>query len=163
MHSEHDNNSFIRLHAIFLVVITALLVAAYYDTLLWMYGRFIGADTYYSHGFLIPFISGYFIWQRRKHLKTLPITSSRWGLALTIAALLLHIGGTIIYIFSISGASLFLLLIGLSLFLYGVAITRAISFPLAFLSFMFPIPMAILNVVAFPLKIFVAKTGVASV
>ncbi len=153
------NRGNLLLHTTCLVIITALFVAAYYDILQWMYERFIGADTYYSHGFLVPFVSAYFIWQKKDSLRSLPITTSWWGLALIVAALLLHIGGTIIYVFSVSGFSIFFLIVGMSLFLYGKAISRVIWFPLAFLLLMIPIPTAVLNTVAFPLKMFVARVG----
>ena len=154
-----NNKGSLLLHSASLAMITALFVAAYYDILQWMYERFMSADSYYSHGFLIPFVSAYFIWQQKDTLRSLPVTRSWWGLGLIIAALLLHLGGTVIYVFSVSGFSIFFLIVGMVLFLYGPAICRAIWFPLAFLLLMFPLPAAILNDLSFPLKMFVAKVG----
>jgi exosortase len=148
-----------RGHIIYALLVLAAFIAAYYDTLFWMYGRFIAPDSYYSHGFLVPAVAGYFIWQQKEHLRTLPITTGWWGLALSLLAVLLHLFGTIIYVFSVSGFSLYLLLIGISIFLCGPAISRAIWFPLAFLSLMFPLPSAVLNAISFPLKMFVAQAG----
>lgn len=158
MESVQNRGSMI-LHITCLTIISTLFVAAYYDILQWMYGRFVSADSYYSHGFLIPFVTAYFIWQQKEHLRSLPITTSLWGLALIIVALLLHLGGTVIYVFSVSGFSIFLLIVGMVIFLYGKAISRAIWFPLAFLLLMFPMPSAVLNAISFPLKMFVAKVG----
>jgi exosortase A len=147
------------LHATCLGIITVLFIVTYYDTLQWMYERFVSPDSYYSHGFLIPFVSAYFIWQQKDYLRSLPVTSSWWGLVLMLAALLFHLAGTIIYIFSVSGFSIFFLVVGMTLFLFGKAISRAIWFPIAFLLVMLPLPTAVLSIVSFPLKMFVAKVG----
>jgi exosortase len=88
---------------------------------------------------------------------------SLWGLTIIIFAVLMHIAGTILYVFSISGFSIFFLAIGSSLFLFGRKIASEIKFPLSFLIFMFPLPLAILTAVSFPMKLIVAKAGVAIV
>lgn len=85
---------------------------------------------------------------------------SWWGLFLIIASVLIHIAGTILYVFSISGFSIFFLVLGTSLFLFGKNITRIIIFPLIFLIFMVPLPEAVIGIISFPLKIFAAKAGV---
>lgn len=154
-----QNRGSLLLHSTCLAIIATCFIAAYYDTFQWMYERFMGADTYYSHGFLVPFVSGYFVWQQKDYLRSLSISTSLWGLALILAALLLHLGGTVIYVFSVSGFSIFFLIVGIVIFLYGKEICRAIWFPLAFLLLMFPLPSAVLNTISFPLKMFVAKVG----
>ena len=131
----------------------------YHSTLTWMYGRYISSDSYYSHGFIIPFVSAFLIWQKRSELKVTAVDFSWWGLILIIASVLIHIAGTILYVFSISGFSIFFLVSGTSLFLFGKNITRIIIFPLIFLIFMFPLPMAFISAISFPMKILVAKTG----
>lgn len=158
MESEQHKGSLL-LHGTCWIMILALFVAAYFDILQWMYERFVSPDSYYSHGFLIPLVSAYFIWQQKEQLRALPVTNTWWGLGLIIAALLLHLGGTIIYVFSVSGFSIFFLVTGLTAFLYGMAVCRAIWFPLAFLLLMFPLTSAVLNTISFPLKMFVAKVG----
>ena len=120
----------------------------------------MGADSYYSHGLIIPFVSLFFVWQLRDKIAVAEVKSSNIGLAIIIFALMLHISGTLLYVFSISGFSLWFLIIGIILFLFGAEITRIAWFPLAFLGFMFPLPMAIIGTIAFPLKIFSAKAGV---
>ena len=132
----------------------------YHSTLTWMYGRYMSSDSYYFHGFLIPFVTAFLIWQKRKQLSETDIEFSWWGLWFILAAVLLHLAGTILYVFSISGFSIFFLVMGLCLFLFGKKITRIILFPLVFLIFMFPVPMAFISAVSFPLKMLVAKTGV---
>lgn len=120
----------------------------------------MGSDSYYSHGFLIPIISGFLIWQKRKQIEETEFVFSWWGLWFILAAVLIHLLGTILYVFSISGFSIFFLIIGLSLFIFGRNITRIIFFPLIFLIFMFPVPEAFISTISFPMKMLVAKTGV---
>ncbi len=139
----------------------ALIMAFCYSAVFqWMYGRYMNADSYYSHGFLVPFVTLFLIWMKRDQLRNQPQQGSRAGLVLIVAALLLHILGTLLYIFAVSAFSLFFLIIGLTLYLCGKEITRIISFPLLFLIFMFPLPEAIISIVSFPLKMFAAKAGV---
>ncbi|HHF52040.1 MAG TPA: exosortase/archaeosortase family protein [Candidatus Aminicenantes bacterium] len=147
------------IHIFCISIIFILFIAAYYDVLSWMYGRYVSSDSYYSHGFIIPFISGFLIWRKREELKGRKPESSWWGLLLIIFSILLHLFGTAIYVFSISGFSIFFLVLGLSLFLFGREITRIILFPLIFLVFMFPLPMAVISLISFPMKMLVVKTG----
>ncbi len=153
----------LKITAVFLPVIILLFFLSYHSTISWMLIRWGGADSYYSHGYLIPFISAYLIWLKKDELKTQPIGYSPLGLVLVLFAILLHILGTVLYIFSISGFSMFFFIVGAVLFICGKDITRTISFPLAFLVFMFPLPLALLSLMTFPLKMLVAKAGVAIV
>jgi exosortase A len=148
-----------KVHILGSLVLALITLWCYGNTLTWMYGRFVGADSYYSHGFLIPAIFAYLVWRKRNELSEKDFSSSWWGLGLIIFSLFLHIVGTIVYVFSISGFSLFILLIGFSLFILGRDMTRVIAFPLAFLLFMFPMPEAFLTYVSFPMKMLVAKSG----
>ncbi len=143
----------------FVIAMTALFIAMYHSTLLWMYGRYMSSESYYSHGFLVPFVTAYLIWRERERIRAAASGFSWWGLALIISALVIHILGTVIYIFSVSGLSIFLLIFGLSLFLLGGRITGIILFPLIFTVFMFPLPSAFISLISFPLKLFVAKSG----
>lgn len=146
-----------------LSIISLLIVLGYMPIFRWMYGRYIGADSYYSHGFLVPFVSLYLIWLKRELTAFIPQRQCSAGLVVIIFALILHILGTALYIFVVSGFSLFFLVIGLSLFIFGREITKAVLFPIHFLIFMFPIPEAVISIISFPLKLFAAKAGVWAV
>lgn len=138
---------------------TLLFIACYHSTLVWMYERYISSESYYSHGFLVPFVTGYLIWRQRERLRGEDPDFSWLGLTIIAIAFLIHVFGTILYVFSVSGFSIFLLILGLSLFLFGERVTRIILFPLVFMIFMFPLPSAFIGVISFPLKLFVAKSG----
>jgi len=137
----------------------ACFIYAYHGTFLWLYERYTNPDSHYSHGFLIPLISGYLIWRKRDELKNTAPSSSGVGLALIALALLIHIGSVWTHVFFTSGFSILLLFIGLSLYLFGLEFTKKISFPLGFLIFMFPLPMGAIAAFSFPLKLMVANLG----
>ena len=146
------NSTISGIYIIYILIPVLLFIACYHDVLTWMYGRCSSVDSYYSHAFLIPFVSGFLIWKKRQRLKSMTPEISLWGLIIITFAVLMHIAGTILYVFSISGFSIFFLAIGSSLFLFGRKITSEIKFPLSFLIFMFPLPLAILTAVSFPMK-----------
>lgn len=148
------------MHLSFFIIIIFFFIASYYKTLEWMYDRYISPDSYYSHGFLIPFITGFLIWMKRDKLKEVNVEFSMWGFFIIILAAATHLLGIILYVFFISGFSIFLLIIGVSIFLWGKEINKIISFPLVFLLFMLPLPLALITAISFPMKMLVAKTGV---
>lgn len=144
-----------------LFLLTAILISlCYRTTLYWMYERYIGADSYYSHGFIIPFVSGFLIWQKRKDLSKVSISGSTTGLLLVGIAIATHVGGVILKIYFLSGISLFLLIIGIILFTFGKKFTETLIFPIGFILFMIPLPMHLIEMLSFPMKIMVAKAGV---
>lgn len=147
-------------HLIFLPIILLLFVICYHSTLSWMYQRYMAPDSYYSHGFIIPFVSGYLIWQKRKQLTNERPEFSWWGLFFIFFAVIIHIIGTVFYIFSLSGFSIFFFIMGISFFIFGNNSTRIVLFPLTFLIFMFPLPTAFLTTILFPMKMLVAKASV---
>lgn len=156
--TENKNNRLVNILG--LSVIVLLIAIAYKSTFLWMYDRYMGADSYYSHGFIVPLVALFFIYLKKNRLKQTAQKASLAGLFLVLFALLLHVLGTVLYIFSISGFSLFFLAVGLSLFLFGKEVSKVIWFPLFFLIFMFPLPQAVIGLFAFPLKMLAAKVGV---
>jgi exosortase len=141
------------------VLCTLLSVALYYDTLSWLYSRYIAADSYYSHGFLIPLVSAFLIWGRREPLRSVPPELSRLGLWIVIASLLLHVVGTLVHFYFVSGLSLLLFVFSATLFLFGWGVTRLLLFPLLYLAFMVPLPLPTISAILYPMKILVVKAA----
>lgn len=135
-----------------LTALVAVFLLCYYPTFLWLHYKYSLEESYFSHGYLIPFISAYLIYMMRNELSRLPRSSSSIGLIAIIASLFIHILGVLGDINFISGFSMVLYLAGCSLYLLGPQFTRKISFPIVFLVFMCPIPDGIIDTVALPLK-----------
>jgi len=160
-HTANDRTSSKNTASALLVSILSVsgFLYVYYDTFIWLYERYTNPDSHYSHGFLIPLVSGWLIWRKRDELRGM--TPSGWGtgLILMVLALLLHVGSVWPHVFFTSGFSIMLFIIGACIYLLGPAITKKIAFPLGFLAFMFPLPMGVISAFSFPLKLLVADLG----
>ncbi len=117
-------------------------------------------DPNYSHGLLVPIISGYFIWQQREELEKLDIKPATSGIVLVIFALLILFAGVAAQEYFSKRASLVFLLAGVVLFLLGWQWLKSLALPVGFLFFMIPLPYIVYDAMAFPLKLFVAKFSV---
>ena len=127
-------------------------IACYYPTFQWLNYKYSTPDSYYSHGYLIPFVVLYLIYVKKKDLREIQLSSDISGLYTIIFALLIHILGVFAEINFVSGFSIILYLAGCSLYLLGTKFTKHIIFPLLYLVFMMPIPDEYLNIIALPSK-----------
>ena len=134
----------------------ALLIACY-APVLWALMRQWSTDDDMGHGFFVPLVAGYLVWQRRELLRSIQPSPSWWGMALVL------LGAAQSYI-SRMGAELFLSrtaflvsLAGAILFLGGWAYLRALAFPLFVLAFMVPIPAIIYGKITFPLQLLASQ------
>ncbi|MDY6912231.1 MAG: exosortase/archaeosortase family protein [Chloroflexota bacterium] len=123
------------------IIITVILVAVitlfYWPTFRWLVNSWLSSD-YYSHGFLVPLISGFFIWIKRDQLRERQ-PSILGTIALGLGALF-YILGSFWEIRFLNGISLIIVITALSLSFLGIRSTRVLVFPLAFLVFMVPPP-----------------------
>lgn len=117
-------------------------------------------DPNYSHGFLIPFISGYFLWQRKDDLKSSDFVPSNMGLIILICGLIFYLIGNIAGELFTMKISMLVVLGGAIIFICGIGFFKMIMFPFLYLIFMIPLPYILYDSVAFPLKIFVSKFSV---
>lgn len=116
-------------------------------------------DGNYSHGFLILPIAMYFVWERRERLAAAPIRPSWLGFPLLVAGLLILLAGLWGSELFLSRVALLPVIAGIVLFLLGWQHLKILSFPIAFLFLMIPIPAIIFNQIAFPLQLFASKVG----
>jgi len=116
-----------------------LLGAIYYDGLAYLVRKWV-EDENYGHGFFIPLISGYLIWQRRGRLRDMNLQGSWWGAPVILAGLALYFTGTLATLYVLIHLSFLIVLMGLLLSVIGPRGVRAIAFPLFYLLTMFPLP-----------------------
>ncbi len=123
--------------------------------------RFNAPDSYYSHGYLIPFISLYLVWRKRFVLGNIKPNPVPAGLFLVIGGVLTHFGGVVLKINFLSYFAIPTVLLGMSLYLGGVRITKELFFPIIFLIFMLPLPRVMVIGITFKLKIMAAQAATA--
>ncbi len=121
----------------------------YYNTFVWLIESWIN-NIYYTHGFLVPFISTYIIWNMRKELAGIEKKQAYEGLALFAFGIFLHGIGVLYTIRFISGISLIVTASGVILYLLGWDFMRKITFPILFLLLMIPLPFV--DMVAPPIQ-----------
>jgi exosortase len=131
------------------------------SALVWMVERWTDDIEYggdYSHGWLIPVLSLYVVWSRRKELAAAPKSVSYTGLALVVGCLLMHWLGAKAQQTRLSLFALVGLIWTIPYYLYGWQVAKRLIFPCAYL--IFCIPFNFLDSVTHPLRIF--ATAVAS-
>lgn len=117
-------------------------------------------DPNYSHGFIIPFISGYLLWRNKDKIVLADIKPSNWGIVVLILGLGIYFIGNLSSELFTMRFSMLIVLAGTILFTYGPERFKIALFPFLYLIFMIPLPEIIYNAIAFPLKLFVAKYSV---
>jgi exosortase len=117
-------------------------------------------DDNYSHGFIVPLISGWFLYTRREELKKELVEPWGPGLLVIIFGLIQLTVAWLGTEYFTMRSSLVVLLAGVTLYLFGKRIFRIALLPLAYLLFMVPIPYIIYDAAAFPLKLFITKASV---
>lgn len=111
-------------------------------------------DDNYSHGFLVPLIAGYAIWQHRKKFEEAEILPRPViGGALMIVSVIMLWMGTVGAELFVTRISLLLALISLTIYFVGTSWLRLLVFPLILLLLAIPIPNLIFQKIAFPLQL----------
>jgi exosortase A len=157
-----ENGALTRRSSVILAVLVGLLYAGIYFP---VFRRLVGRwydDPNYSHGFLVPLVSAYLVWDQRDRLRNLPTQPSAWGAAALIGGLLLLVLGTLGAELFLQNVSTVIVLAALVWLLLGTAWLRNLAFPLGFLLFFVPLPAIVLNQIAFPLQLFASKCAVAT-
>lgn len=139
----------------------ALAVLGVYGPILVELVRDWSRDSNYSHGFLIPLVSGFFVWQRRRDLAALPRSPHAAGLAGILGAVALLILGTAGAEVFTQRMSLLLFLASAVVFLAGWAWLRKLAFPIAFLLLAIPMPYVLYYSLTSPMQSLAARCAIA--
>lgn len=145
-----------RWHRPLLLLIAAELVLLFAPTTLWLVGRWTISVWHNAHGMFVPLVSAWLARQELKRRPDLPKASSAWGFAFLVPALVLHAIDAGLHTQLLSAAALLLAVPGLALLLIGAPRTWAIAFPIAFLLFALPIPLAFTEPVHLLLRTMIA-------
>jgi EpsI family protein len=141
-------------------IITGLLAVSYAGAFRELYRTWTAADSYYSHGFLIPPICLYFVWQKRAELRAATLEPTLAGFALLVPACLLLLAGDSLGLRLLGQFSLLPMIAGLILVFFGRRHLALLWFPLVFLLFMIPIPPSITQSLSLRIKLLATDSAV---
>ena len=140
----------------------AILLAACYAPVLVSLVKNWNSDGDMSHGFFVPVIAAWLVWQKRDELAAVTPQPNWWGLALILwAAFQLYIATLGAELF-LARTAFILSVIGMVLLLGGTRVARILAFPLFLMFFMVPIPQVIYNRITFPLQILASQAAEAA-
>ena len=122
-----------------LLIFIPIILIFYYNTIGWLLESWIHNE-YYSHGLLVPLISGYLVWNIRKELIAMENKPSQNGLMIFAAGIIIQGISVLWTIRFLSGISLLITIAGAIIYLYGWEFMKKIRFPFLFLVLMIPLP-----------------------
>ena len=134
-----------------------LLTLACYAPVLGSLVKQWSTDPDMGHGFFVPVIAGYIIWQKRNELLAIQPQPNWWGLAVVMIGAVQLIVGTLGVELFLSRTSFVIVLIGAVWLLGGNLILKKLAFPLFLLFFMVPIDAVIYNQITFPLQLLASR------
>ncbi len=148
-----------RSHRVLFFLLLPLFVLMYYNIVPSMVEQWYN-DPNYSHGFIVPIIAAYFLYERREELMKTESAPSAFGILLLIFGLLQLCAGYLAFELYTMRSSLIVLLAGMILYFFGMKVFRIMLLPVLYLFFMVPLPYIVYDSIAFPLKQLVAKYSV---
>ena len=113
----------------------------------------------YSHGYLIPLVSLFILWEKRFQIAASYQGYSWWGLPIIVLALIILLIGEVSALYMLIHYSFILLLFGLSLAFLGSA-TRFTWVAIALLGFAVPLPYFIEVILTSKLQLISSQLGV---
>ena len=134
-----------------------LLIVACYAPILRALVRQWSTDPDMGHGFFVPVIAGYIVWQMRDELLAIKPRPNWWGLAVVLLGGVQLIVGTLGVELFLARTSLVIVLIGAVWLLGGDLMLKKLAFPLFLLFFMVPIDAVIYNQITFPLQLLASR------
>jgi len=115
----------------------------------------------YSHAYLIPFISAFFIWQKSNVLEKLAFDGSWKGLLLAFFGIGLYLLGALSAIHSIMHYAIVISVIGFAWSYLGTKAFKVVAVPLLMLFFLVPLPGFLYQTLSGDLQLLSSKLGVA--
>lgn len=113
----------------------------------------------YSYALLMPVVSGYLIWERRKEIKAAPVGTNYSGGVLLFLFLVVAAYGILGSSPSAVRPAMPFIILSATLFCFGNDLFKLLLFPLAMLFFMIPLPTSVQTWTGVPLKLISTKLG----
>ena len=138
----------------------ALLMFIYFDGLSVMVQWWESREEY-GHGFMIPFISAFLIWQKKDQLEKIEFEKSWLGAVLVVIGLFLFYMGELSAIYTVIQYAFLIGLFGVVLSLIGAKAFKVILVPMIILVFMIPLPNFLFYNLSSQLQLISSQIGVA--
>lgn len=140
-------------------LVAGILGYLYFPTFAWMVDRWLAKDSYFSHGFLIPVASAFWIWKERKSLHPTADHPQAWAYALFFAGAVLQGVSALLRIYFLSCFSFVVILFALTQLMFGTQVFRRVWYPIFFLLLMVPLPLLVVSQITLQMKFFVATVA----
>jgi exosortase len=111
------------------------------------------SDDNMAHGWFVPVIVGYIVWERREELAGVEIGKSAWGLGLLIGSGVVACVGALAAEIFPARVALVGTVAGWVWYLGGTELMRRLRFPLLLLCFALPLPGLLHKQITFPLQL----------
>ena len=141
-----------------LLVALIALVFVFYDGLEFMVKRWESDE--YSHGYMIPLVALFMLWQRLPRLADVTVKPAWLGLLLMLVALAGGALGELSSLYTIIQYSFLLAIYALAISILGWRGSWVIWAPLAYLIFMIPLPSFLYNNLSQQLQLISSELGV---
>ena len=143
------------------IFITLLLLGfIFFDGLSFMV-KFWNEREEYGHGYIIPLITLFLIWQKSDKLELVKFKGSWIGVFITVIGLFLYYAGELSSLYNIIQYAFVVVVFGVALSLMGREGFKIILVPLVMLFFMIPLPNFIFNNLSSQLQLISSEIGVA--
>lgn len=114
----------------------------------------------YSHGYMIPFVSAYLVWQRRELLRRIDFKPTWLPIALVLLGLFVAAIGEISALYTLIHFSMILIVLAMAWSLMGWNAFRYVLVPLLLLVFAIPLPYFLEATLTADLQLVSSKLGV---
>src|SRR3954452_3854661 len=143
-----------------LLIFGALIALCYAPSIYSMAGDWVNNEDM-GHGFFVPLVACYRIWQDKDELLAVQLRPNWWGLPVVLLGAAQSIVATLGVEHFLARSALILTITGAVLLLGGAPLLKKVAFPIFLLCFMVPIPAIIFISITFPLQILASQLAEA--
>ena len=141
------------------LIIAAGIAAIFWNLWIVLYGLWQGEDGYYSHGWLVPAISGYIVYRWWPRIKSIPVKTGWVGVVPLVFFLLLAWIASVNDIHAFMAVALMGTLISTAWLIAGWRWALVLSPAVLYLSFALPLWTSLINDYTNPLQIYSTKVA----
>lgn len=143
------------------LLLSAVLVGVTFAESLWLLVQMWAGSEEYSYGYLVPFISLFFVWHQWPYLKTIEFKGSWVGFVIVLLGGALLVVGELATLYILVHYAFLVVVAGLLLACFGWRAFKTMWAPLLVLAFMIPLPQFLYQGLSANLQLISSELGVA--